>query len=253
MSNETTHTKTKVGVFDSGIGGFSVLKELRDNTTADVLYFGDCARAPYGNRTTDEIVLFIKEIIHNLKAQDVTHFVSACNSMSVMTTDRVLAECGIEQGRYVDVLRAFKSHATFNEGSRVLVLGTHATIASGAYQEVLRDKNIEVEVYAYKALAGAIEKEADEQDLYELVLMSIIYAREKNVTHILYGCTHYPLVDAVFKRCAKDFEWDVTFVDPAVYVGKAVNIWGLEGEKSTVFEASEVTDAFKKLSNKYAI
>ena len=74
-----------VGVFDSGVGGFTVLREIRDVTKADIIYFGDCARAPYGNRSKDEIVMFIKETIINLQAKNVTHFVSACYIISVLS------------------------------------------------------------------------------------------------------------------------------------------------------------------------
>lgn len=251
MNNFYPVSKPKVGIFDSGIGGFSVLKELRGKTQADILYFGDCARAPYGNRSNEEILLFMEEIISNLKLQEVTHFVSACNSMSVVTTDKMLNECGVDNDKYIDVLRAFKEYGKLKSEDSILIIGTHATITSGAYQEVINEKNINTYEYIFKTLAGMIENRADEDELIDVVLEGVKYAKENNVTHILYGCTHYPLIDDIFKSCAEKINWKGTFIDPAIFVAEAVSKWNLEGGKNTFFEASETTEAFRLLSNKY--
>ena len=108
-----------IGIFDAGVGGFSVFKEVRKNTNADILYFGDCARAPYGNRTEEEIVLFIKDILKQLQNEGVTHFVSACNSMSVLTTEKLLEEVGVPKENYIDMISAIKAVDFGNE--KVLV------------------------------------------------------------------------------------------------------------------------------------
>ncbi len=253
MNTQPSLQKPKVGVFDSGIGGFSVLKEIRDVTSVDVLYFGDCARAPYGNRTSEEIQMFMEEIINTLQQQDVTHFVSACNSMSVTMTDTILKDCGVDHTHYMDMLKAFKEYGRFSSDSKVLVIGTRATIVSGAYQEVLNEKNVPVEEYIFKTLAGLIEQGVSEDEVYDVVLVGMMHAKELGVTHIVYGCTHYPLIDTVFRRCAEDIEWNGDFIDPAKYVAEAVSQWNLEGERNTFFEASEVTEPFRTLSEKYAI
>ncbi len=254
-SNITNEYQPKIGIFDSGVGGFSVLKEIRNKTSADVLYFGDCARAPYGNRSIEEICMFMEEIIHNLKTQEVTHFVSACNSMSVNMTDKILKDCGIENDKYVDMLKAFKYYSNLPKDSKVLVFGTKATISSGAYQEVLNEKKIQTDEYIFKTLAGLIEKkeEISDGEIQDMVLVGMLYAKDVGATHVLYGCTHYPLVDNIFKKCAKKIEWDGVFIDPAVYVGDVVAKWNLEGKKNTFFEASEVTEEFRLLSDNYAI
>ncbi len=253
--NMTYQSEPKIGIFDSGVGGFSVLKEIRDKTSADVLYYGDCARAPYGNRSIEEICMFMEEIIHNLKGQEVTHFVSACNSMSVNMTDKILKDCGIDDDKYVDMIRAFKNYSKLPTDSKVVVFGTKATIFSGAYQEVLSGNNIQVEEYIFKTLAGLIEKkeEVDENEIREIVLSGVMYAKEVEATHVLYGCTHYPLIDDIFKKSAKSIDWGGTFIDPAIYVGMAVSDWKLDGRKNTFFEASEVTEEFRTLSDNYAI
>ncbi len=251
-TNILEDNQTKLGIFDSGIGGFSVLKEIRDKTPVDVLYFGDCARAPYGNRSIDEISLFIREIILSLQGQEVTHFVSACNSMSVMTTNKLLESCGVDKEKYVDMLRAFKDYSNFPNNARVLVIGTQVTIQSGAYQEVLIERNIDTHEYIFKTLAGLIEKGVSGQELEEIVTVGMEHAKEIGATHIVYGCTHYPLIDDVFRRCSERVNWGGEFVDPALYVAEVVAKWNLRGEKNTFFEASEVTPAFSLLSTKYS-
>ncbi|MCF7898694.1 MAG: aspartate/glutamate racemase family protein [Candidatus Pacebacteria bacterium] len=253
MDEPVIYTKPKLGIFDSGVGGFSVLEEIRSVTSADILYFGDCARAPYGNRSMGEICMFMKEIIANLKLQEVTHFVSACNSMSVTMTDKILKDSGIENSKYVDMIKVFKEYVKFDNGSKAIIFGTKATISSGAYQEVLTEKNVEVGQYAFKTLAGLIERKASDGDLYEVVSSGMNYAKKIGATHIIYGCTHYPLISKIFENCARDIKWDGEFINPAKYVAKAVSKWNLEGEKNTSFEASEVTYTFKFLSEKYEI
>ena len=251
MKKATSDNIPKVGIFDSGIGGFSVLKEVRGKTQADILYFGDCARAPYGNRSSAEILLFIEEIVSNLKKQDVTHFVSACNSMSVMMTNIMLQDCGIDEVNYVDMVRAFKEYSTFSKEDVVLVVGTHVTIQSGVYQEALIEKHVSVDEYVFKTLAGLIERDGEYDDIYDVIEQGILHAKKVDATHIVYGCTHYPLVDEIFKDCAKKNDWNGVFVDPAYYVGEAVAKWNLLGGRETFFEASEVTKPFSQLASTY--
>jgi glutamate racemase len=121
--------KPLLGIFDSGVGGFSVLKEVRKITDADILYFGDCKNAPYGNRTKEEIVSCIKAVLLRLKDEGVTYFVSACNSMSVNTTDALLLEVGINRKQYLDMIDAV-SLIPFTSNDLVLIVGTQATIQS---------------------------------------------------------------------------------------------------------------------------
>lgn len=241
----------KLGVFDSGVGGFSVLKELRKKITVDMVYFGDCARAPYGNKEKEEIQNYIKEIIFLLKKQNVTHFVSACNSMSVMTTKKILEECGIVEGVYIDMLKAFNDYGIFPANARMVIIGTQATVNSGAYQDVLKKKKINSYDYFFKTLAGSIETGESEENMYKIIKPMIMFAKKVKATHILYGCTHYPLIDYLFKRCADDMNWKGSFVDPSLYVVEAVSVWGLKGGKNIDFQTSKKTKIFVQMSNDY--
>jgi glutamate racemase len=233
-----------LGIFDSGVGGFSVYKKIRNATRSNCIYYGDCARAPYGNRDEAEIVQFIKDDIVFLQEKGVTHFVNACNSMSVLTTNTLLNECNVRQEKYVDMIRAFDKHAQFPPVAVVLVIATKATIRSGAYQEVLQNKGIEVLTFIYEDLAGAIEANKSREELLQIIERSTTYAKEHHVTHIVYGCTHYPLVERLFNEVKEKVAWDGEFIDPAVYVAQEIKAWNLSGDGSFVPYSSKDTPAF---------
>lgn len=237
-----------LGIFDSGVGGFSVFKEIRKTTEADILYFGDCANAPYGNKTQTEIIVCIRKILTNLQTKGVTHFVSACNSMSVFTTDTLLHEMGIGKEKYIDMVGAVKI-ISFEEGDIVLIVGTNATIASGVYQSILQEKKISFEVFSPVALAGNIEKGdrcASVNDVDEVLLCAI----KGKANKILYACTHYPLVDNLFKEKAQEHAWGGVFIDPAFHIGKKISEWNLSGTSGSIFETSLETDVFRDYKKK---
>lgn len=237
-------SKPVLGIFDSGVGGFSVYKKIKEVSTANCVYYGDCARAPYGNREESEIQSFIKDDITFLKDEGVTHFVNACNSMSVVTTDTLLKECKVDSAKYTDMIRAFDAHASFGVEDKVLVMATVATIRSGIYQEVLSAKGVAVFEYAYKDLAGLIETNAKREDILTLIEEGMKYAVEVSATHIVYGCTHYPLVHGLYLEVKEKLGWNGEFIDPAAYVAQVVASWNLEGEKKFYPHASKDTPAF---------
>lgn len=238
--------KSLLGIFDSGVGGFSVLKETRKVTDADIIYFGDCARAPYGNRSEEEIILFIKEILLNLKDKGATHFISACNSMSVHTTQKVLEEAGIAIGRYIDMVASVQK-ILFPVTAKVLIVGTKATIDSEVYQGILRGNEIMLDVFAPQGLAGNIEK--DDSSAIKADIKDILaHAKKVQASHILYACTHYPLVDGLFKEEAVRIGWRGEFVDPALSLAQEMKKWKVSGTRQLTLETSLETPVFKDYS-----
>jgi glutamate racemase len=240
------HKKSLLGIFDSGVGGFSVLDEVRKVTDADIVYYGDCAHAPYGNRTSEDIVLLIKSTLVHLRSLGVTHFVSACNSMSVNTTEVLLQEMAIKRSQYIDMIDGVRE-ILWSDGANVLIIGTTATIRSLVYQTILSDKLVAYKTFSPITLAGAIE-ESDTEGIAKSIKEIILFAKEMHATHVLYACTHYPLVDIEFKQKAAELGWAGMFVNPAVYVAQLVSEWKLHGDKQIQFEASLKTRVFKKYS-----
>jgi glutamate racemase len=142
------------------------------------------------------------------------------------------------------MIRAFDMYAEFPPDATVLIIATKATIRSGAYQEVLQNKGLEVLTFIYEDLAGAIESNASREELLRIIESSIVYAKEHNVTHIVYGCTHYPLAERLFNEVKEKFTWDGEFIDPAVYVAQEIKSWNLSGDGSFVPYSSKDTPAF---------
>lgn len=239
-----------LGIFDSGIGGFSVYKELRKVSSVDMMYYGDCLRAPYGNKGEKEIVSYIKEIMLTLKSSGVTHYVSACNSMSVLTTKKLLSEISITEDNYFDMIDAFKN-IPFLQKDKVLILGTRATISSSVYQDILSNKGVLYEVFTPADLAGSIEY-SDESSIIKSCDEAISIAKNSQCTHVVYACTHYPLVHEYFIAAKNAYKWEGEFIDPAVYLAKIIQNLNLLGASKTVFETSLATEAFSKLSTFYA-
>jgi glutamate racemase len=142
------------------------------------------------------------------------------------------------------MIRAFDTYADFLSTDSVLVFATQATITSGIYQTVLEQKKVITYTYIFEHLAYAIENSLSRDELLQQIVPAMQYAKEKDVTHIVYGCTHYPLIHTVFVEAAQRVGWDGTYIDPAVYVGKLVASWKLSGERSFCPYASKDTPAF---------
>jgi glutamate racemase len=166
--------------------------------------------------------------------------------MSVITTDMILEKMNIPGSNYTDVFRAFRKHHTIPEHSKILIVGTKATIESRAYQQHLESTGYSVYEYIPHKLAQAIEESATREELYSIIEPSITYALLVGATHILFACTHYPLAKDVFEECASNHSWHGEFVDPGVYVAKEVALWNIDGESRCEYRTSKETDAFNR-------
>ncbi len=181
-----------VGLFDSGLGGLTVLRQVRalyPQTTC--LYLGDTARVPYGQRSTQEIRAIAAEVVHWLRQQEVGVLLMACNTSNALALDVAEAEAG------VPVLGLIDSVAAEIAGARVGILATPATAASGAYRRAIQacqpaTEVLEVGCPAFVPLIEAGDLEAPELRLAAQAYLSPLL--EAGVDTIVLGCTHYPLL-----------------------------------------------------------
>ena len=196
-----------VAVFDSGVGGLTVLHELLVSLpTEDYLYLGDTARLPYGNRTPEELSAFSIEIADHLLEQGAKLLVVACNSASAAALDAVQRHLQ-RQGCDVDVIGVLGPAAQFavaaTRSGRIGLLATPATVASGAYERTVRvaDPHVHIESVACPDLAAVIEAgfPFDEQ-LVETVRGYCAPLREAEVDTVILGCTHFPLIAPMLQR-----------------------------------------------------
>ena len=191
-----------IGVFDSGMGGLTVLHEcLVTLPHEDFVYLGDGARLPYGPRPLEEIRRFAAEIAAFLERQGVKLVVAACNSATAAALPDLQRQLSVPA---IGVL-APEAHAAVlaTRNRRIGLLATEATVASGRYMELVRalDAGAEVVSVACPRLVPLIE--GDDPFGEEIAVAVREYAaplREAGVDTVILGCTHYPLIAPMLQR-----------------------------------------------------
>ena len=212
-----------IGVFDSGVGGLTVLAELHRRLPDEAtVYLGDNARAPYGPRPADEVTRFTLEAVDWLLAKDVKLLVLACNT----ATSRALPEVRLRSG--VPVLGVVRpgavAAAAATRARDVAVIATAGTVESGAYHDAIveADGAIEVAQLACPELVPMVEAGILDGRRAESVLRAYLeplHAAHPRMDTLLLGCTHYPLLRGPIERIVGP---DVAVVDSAFTTALAV-------------------------------
>jgi glutamate racemase len=191
-----------IGVFDSGVGGLTVLAEVRDRLPYEhTIYFGDTARVPYGVRNLAEVREFAFEIIRYLIDLDVKLVVVACNTASAAALEAAQAEFEVPIVGVIEPGARAAAIETINR--RVGVLATEATVESGAYRRAVHnlDAGIEVHERACPQFVPLIERGVvDGPELEKTARLYLEPLIEHQVDAVILGCTHYPLISAPINR-----------------------------------------------------
>jgi glutamate racemase len=252
-----------VAVFDSGVGGLTVLHELLVSLPAeDYLYLGDTARLPYGNRSPEELRAFSIEIADHLLDQGAKLIVVACNSASAAALDAVQQHLD-QRGSDVDVIGVLRPAAqaavAASHSGRIGVLATPATVASGAYEQIVRaaDPLVQIESVACPDLASVIEAGFPFDDhLVDTVRGYCAPLRAAGVDTVILGCTHFPLIAPMLQRTLGR---GVTLVSSGPGVARSVEralaARGLlnprRGEGSYRFHCTAQVDSFHALGTRF--
>lgn len=185
-----------IGMFDSGVGGLTVARSVLDLLPREPLvYYGDTARAPYGPRPVDEIRRFAREIAAFLLDRDVKMLVVACNSVEVAAIEDLTAEAGVPVVGVIDP--GVRAAARATRGGRIGVIGTEATVASGAYGRAAARHGVETELVAQACpvFVPFVERgDTTSPDLLEAARGYLEPVRRAAVDTLILGCTHYPLL-----------------------------------------------------------
>ncbi len=190
-------TRKPIAVFDSGLGGLSVVRELRRSLSCeDIVYFGDTARVPYGIKSRRTVAKFALEDARFLLQFEPKLIVAACNTASALAMDE------LEEKLPVPVVGVVKPGARaavqLADGAPVAVIGTEATISSGAYTAAIRTLSAQQEVIgqACPLFVPLVEEGRDSDDpIVKLTVETYLSSlREAGIHVIVLGCTHYPLL-----------------------------------------------------------
>jgi len=212
------HRRRTIGVFDSGVGGLTVLQALRRRMPRhDFVYLGDTARVPYGRKPPEMVVEFAQGIADFLCGLGVEGLVVACNTASAVALPALEERCPVPVWGVIDPGVAAATQAT--QTGSVGVLGTKATIGSGAYQVCLEAKGMRVWAQACPMLVHVVEEGLADSPEAELLVRHYLRERPELDTLIL-GCTHYPLLRHAIQRVVGDA---VTLVDSAEATADAVS------------------------------
>ncbi|MHC4179573.1 MAG: glutamate racemase [Planctomycetota bacterium] len=203
MESATPNENTRpIGVFDSGLGGLTVVRRLSSELPGEnIVYLGDSARVPYGIKSLETVRQFALQCAAFLGQFDPKLIVVACNTASAAAIDALEAACDVP---VVDVIRPGAAAAVWATNKPIGVIGTEATVASGAYQRAIAalDGDRDVRVAACPLLVPIVEEGRAEDDP---IVLSVLgdYLRDlqrSRIGALILGCTHYPLLaDAIGK------------------------------------------------------
>src|SRR5947207_2091767 len=210
-----------IGVFDSGIGGLTVVKALRDRLQNEtILYLGDTARVPYGPKSAETVQRYALELAHMLMQKNAKVLVVACNTVSSVALPLLTRKFPVPVIGVIEPGARAALQTTRNQ--HVGVIGTRATIRSGAYEKALRANNNEVRVSsrACPLLVPLIEEGLLDDDVTDQVIRRYLEPLlADGIDTLVLGCTHYPLLTNAIARALK---CQITLVDSAQNCARAV-------------------------------
>lgn len=190
-----------IGVFDSGVGGISILKELVHTLPEEkFLYYGDSANAPYGEKTTEQVLALVMNIVQYLVEQGVKAIVIACNTATSVAVTKVRA--AYPQLPVIGVEPAIKPAAAAKEHARVLVMATPITLHLEKYQQLSKTLEEKAEFIPLNCagLAQRIEKGKLEAEDLQQQLANLLEPFRGQIDSVVLGCTHYPFVKEQIRR-----------------------------------------------------
>lgn len=266
VTNKETMAGAPVGVFDSGVGGLTVAREImRQIPNEKIIYFGDTARVPYGSKSKETITRYSRQIVRFLREQQVKAIVAACNTASAYALDEIEKELDIPIIGVVKPGAKVAAEATKN--GRIGVIGTEGTIGSHIYSTYINEIDPEIKVLGKACpLFVPLVEEGLWQDPVtdEIATRYLSVLIDSGIDTLILGCTHYPLIRSTVRRIVGE---GVTLVNPAYETARELKeLLGKEGLLSEKpqelgtnryqFYVSDMADKFQTFANsilKYGI
>jgi len=212
-----------IGVFDSGVGGLTVLSKLQEALPNEsVIYVGDTANLPYGGKSPKELLKHCRDIIKFLRGHNIKAAVLACGTTSSTVYEDLVAEC--PDIPLVDVIRpgvlACSKMASINPGLRLGMIATSATIKSGLFERMLKAQNptLSFSSKVCPMFVPMVEAGIIESPITQWAAESYVGCWRNKIDALVLGCTHYPLLTNVLSKTLDNVE----FINLAAYTVQAL-------------------------------
>jgi glutamate racemase len=247
-----------IGIFDSGIGGLTVVKEIVAKLPLEnIIYLGDTARVPYGIRSPETVTRYSFENTQFLLSQEIKMLVVACNTASAISLEAVKKEFPLP---VIGVLEpGARAAVATTRARKVGVIGTEATIASGAYEAAIKKLAPDIDVYslACPLFVPLAEEGWTDNDVAQLVAGKYLAPlRGTGIDTLVLGCTHYPLFKSVI---AQAIDPDISLIDSATETAKEVEAvldklkWSINGPGEVVrkFYVTDLPSRFEIIGRRF--
>lgn len=253
-----TDRQAPIGVFDSGVGGLTVAREIMRNLPAErIVYFGDTARVPYGDKSRHTVIRYSRQIVRFLETQGVKAIVVACNTASALALDEIEQEIDLP---IIGVMKpGARVAAASTKKKKIGVIGTDSTIRSGMYPRFIRDIDPEITVVgkACPLFVPLVEEGWLKDPVTDTVAERYLgELKTEGIDALILGCTHYPLIRSTVRKIMGE---EVVLVNPAYETAQELkrllaandllNPGTGEEEFPYRFFVSDAADKFKHFAN----
>lgn len=224
LSTINSQPSTPIGVFDSGYGGLSVLRELRRLLPQlDFTYLGDSGRAPYGGRDLDTVLDFAEQCVERLFAEGCRVVVVACHTVSCVALRHLQARYASSERRVLGVTIPAAENAVALTRGHIGFIGTARTVASHTFRTEVGKlaPTVRVSEVAAPLLAPIVEEGWEQTEIARLAVERYA-AQFEGIDTLVLGCTHYPLLRDMFMKCVPE---SVHVLDPAAFVAQRFADW----------------------------
>ena len=259
MNGREEWHNSPIGVFDSGVGGLTVAREImRQLPNERIVYFGDTARVPYGSKSKETVMKYSRQIVNFLKPQQVKAIVVACNTASAYALDELEQEVDIP---IIGVVRpGARAAIEATKNGKIGVIATEATINSGIYNRYIEknDKSVKIIGKACPLFVPLVEEGLWEDPVTdEIARRYLTELIDSDIDTLILGCTHYPMIRSTVGRIMGK---QVTLVNPAYETARELKEMLLEkglesehrpglGTELYRFFVSDAADKFQRFAN----
>ncbi|MEE4115981.1 MAG: glutamate racemase [Marinilabiliaceae bacterium] len=247
-----------IGLFDSGVGGLTVANAIKNLLPSEtMIYYGDTAHLPYGDKSAESIIAYSRKITEFLLGNNAKMVLIACNSASASAYNTLREEFG-KKVILMDVIGPLASYIASKDYSRVGIIGTKRTVESGAYNEKIMALNSAIDIVslATPLFVPMIEEGFIFDDISNAIIRTYLSDKKLDgIDSLVLGCTHYPIIK---NQISKQFNFEVEVIDSARVVAmelrRILEINGLLSDKKKSadrFYVSDYTPYFEKIARMF--